>query len=883
MSTSEATGTRARSYATRPVHWLSDRTTGWIKSQYSVGDPRAIGGMLLATVIVYAILGGITFYAVAAVIPIGMNAVMWGAIVSGAGFGAWNAYRARRHVKQRHRARRLREEGTTTAGGEAMGLITSHDTEAQKFATVTVVETTREGGGGVMKQADASPGQSIGRLAGLLSASDRRVRLNAAAALGTLTLDYPEEIRQHREAIFDAVERPETEIQIFAVQTLDVLTNDLNIPSDELSEYLDALETAINDDDHRVRAEACIALESIDDNRATDLLESVQDDSRAEVREEANTSLKNRRERGTSRPSASSSNDDAAPGDDLIQAPPDMGFSDIAGMEELKDTLRDRVIDPFTGTDAYEALDVGSENGLLLHGPPGTGKTYVAKCLAGELGINYLPGGIGSIESKYIGEGVENIGEMFDQAHRNQPCLVFLDEFDALAGKRSDSTQQSDEQKQVNQLLQELSEVEADDDILVVAATNNPDQIDSAMLRTGRFDSKIEVPKPDGEARVAIFKHHLNAKIEDNPNVDVEGELVRQTTGCTASDMERIATNADRIAAKRQSNAPTDTEMGTDDGHTRESEGESESDSPNDTTITPDGGQGSVSGMGGQATPVVRWQEIEQAIEEVTRERGSVGRFSQRPPDMDFADVAGMEALKDELREKVIGPLESPEMFEEFGVSVENGFMLYGPPGTGKTHITKCLAGELDVTYLTANAGDLVSKWIGEGAENVQRMFEEARQNQPSLVFVDEIDALATSRGHHQTKSERQMVNQFLDEISRIHDEDADVIVIGATNRLGDVDDAIVRSGRLGEQIEVPPPDAEARRLIFEQHLDAPREDLDLDRIATLTEGFVASDMERLAETAAREALRRTRESGERTPVLQVDVEDAIEHIESRQ
>lgn len=881
MSTTETTDTReevsdsqATSYATRPFHRFSDVTTGWIKSQYGKRSSKGTVATLFFAVVVYAVLGGVVLYTISLTGLIGMNVVIFGGIISGVGFGAWSGYRAYRHIKQRRRVYSIRDNKSVAAGGEAMRYITSGDVETQKYATATVVDTVRNGSsGGVMKQSDIPAEEAISQLIELIKSPNRQVRLNASAALGVLALDYPKETHQHREIIFNAIRQRDTELQINALGILYSLIRGRTIEPSEQQEYFNSLETAIHDEDHRVRVKACIALGAIDGDRAKDLLKEAQNDSRGEVREHANEALKQRRKAEMNRPNASASTDDESdPDNDLIQEPPDMGFDDIAGMDELKTTLRDRVIDPFTGEDAYAELDVASESGILLYGPPGTGKTYIAECLAGELGINYLPAGVGSVESKYTGEGVENIREMFDQAHYSQPCLIFLDEFDALAGDRSDSTQQSNEQKQVNQLLQEFSDLESDDDILVIAATNNPDQIDDAMLRTGRFDSKIEVPKPDGEARWGIFDHHLTAEIETDDGTNIRDEFIRQTNGCTASDMERIAENTIRIAAKRQTETP---KSGT----------ETEDVSPlgEEDSGYADIGEDADGGEGEPSTPTIQWRDVEQAIEEVTSEQGNVGQFTQQPPDMDFTDVAGMNALKDELQENVIDPLESPELFEEFGVSVENGFMLYGPPGTGKTHIAKCLAGELGVTYIQADAGDLTSKWIGEGAKNVQQMFEEARQNQPSLVFIDEIDALATSRSQSQSKSERQMVNQFLDEISTNHDEDADVIVIGATNRLNDVDDALIRSGRLSEKIEIPPPDAEARAGIFEQHLDAPQEDLNRERIAALTDGFVASDMERLAETAARNALKRTRESGEKTPVSQSDVEDAITHIKNRQ
>lgn len=257
-------------------------------------------------------------------------------------------------------------------------------------------------------------------------------------------------------------------------------------------------------------------------------------------------------------------------------------------------------------------------------------------------------------------------------------------------------------------------------------------------------------------------------------------------------------------------------------------------------------------------------------------------KFVGQPPDLNFDDVAGMKDLKETLKETIIKPLGQPELFEEYGIGVEQGFLLYGPPGTGKTYITKCLAGELDISYISATAGDLVSKWIGEGAQNVQEMFKEARANQPCLIFIDEIDALATDRGlGNQQKSERQMVNQFLGELSASHDANDDVIVIGATNRLDAVDDAMLRTGRLGKTIKVPPPDGTARIGILKQHLKAPTEPLNIDRIRRITEGLVSSDIEQIATTAARQAITRTNhsESG-KSPVTQKDIEEATTSIQ---
>ncbi len=503
----------------------------------------------------------------------------------------------------------------------------------------------------------------------------------------------------------------------------------------------------------------------------------------------------------------------AETGPQFVSEPPAKDFSDVAGMEALKEELRNTIIEPFHGNDIYAKYGVGSDSGILFHGPPGTGKTYLANCLAGELGLNYISVNVGDLDSQWVGAGVGNIKRVFDEAWANQPSLVFIDEIDAIGSDRSESTLHNESQKMVNQLLQELSQIEPHDDILVIGATNHTESMDSALLRTGRFDAKIEIPPPDAEAREAIFHQHLTAPSEA---IDSE-EFRRATRGMVASDMEMLARRAALAAAKREQQT---------------------------------GQEG-----------VVRQEDVFDAIEGIADQQGTIGEFVQRPPDRTFADVAGMADLKETLRRVVSEPLMNPTAHEEYGLGIENGILLYGPPGTGKTYIATSLAGELGITYISAKAGDLVSKWIGEGAENVQQMFEEARVAQPCLVFIDEIDALATDRSSgRQQKSERQMVNQFLEELSQLSEEGEQVIVIGATNRREDIDSAMLRTGRFTEQIEVPPPDAEARVAIGQLHLAAPHEELDWEAIAAQTEGFVASDMKAIAQRAARSAMERARD-----------------------
>lgn len=238
---------------------------------------------------------------------------------------------------------------------------------------------------------------------------------------------------------------------------------------------------------------------------------------------------------------------------------------------------------------------------------------------------------------------------------------------------------------------------------------------------------------------------------------------------------------------------------------------------------------------------------------------GMSGQYVTKPPDIDFDDVAGFDSLKQELHERVIDPLEEPEKYERYGLSVENGFLLHGPPGTGKTYLSKALAGELDINYVGVKGSDIISKWLGEGTQNVAQLFEEARDHQPCLIFIDEIDALTPERTTgNQHQDQTQIVNQFLEEISDVNESDADIVIIGATNRRDRIDNAMLRSGRLSVQVEVSKPGPKTRVAIFDVHLDAPRAaGLDAKRIADQSNGLTAADMEQVANEAARSAMRR--------------------------
>jgi len=510
--------------------------------------------------------------------------------------------------------------------------------------------------------------------------------------------------------------------------------------------------------------------------------------------------------------------------DSLVDPSPDHGFGEVGGMSELKDRLRHTVVRPLANPERFEEYGLGVVNGVLLHGPPGCGKTYVTRALAGELGHAFIEVSPADVTSKYMGEPAQKIEDVFAIARANAPCLLFIDEIDGIAGDRDgEGATNTSEQQQVNQLLTELEGID-EEEVVVVGATNLLEDVDPAIRRSGRFDERVEVPPPDADARREILRLHLAGR----PQVDtLELEpVVERTVGYAASDLELLAENAARTALEED--APIGQE------HLEAALAETPSSIEDWVGISHE-----------QGTHIVQPEGVDL----------SAASLVEAEVDRTFADVGGMAELKDRLRETVVEPLANPEAYEEYGLDVLTGLLLYGPPGCGKTYLAGALAGEVGHAFLEVSPADLASKWMGEPAQNVADLFEIAHANAPCILFLDEIDAIAGARGGMQT-SQQQMVNQLLTELETLDGED--VVVVGATNLLEDVDSAIRRSGRFDERVEVPPPDAEARREILQVHLaDRPvGDDIDWESVVEGTEGYAASDVELLAENAARNAFR---------------------------
>lgn len=748
--------------------------------------------------------------------------------ITGLSIPLYSFWKARGDVKDIKQTHQYVQRPTPSNALQARSYLSSFDDQARFNAVKTIDQACQNAPGKIVKSLSDNTTVLIGEMVELLYDDNSNIRDEAASVIAWFARDYPEAVAPYADTLVEAMtfsgERIKGELAI-------ALGSVANVERDRLEEFADAMEPAVMDEDPEVRNAAAMSLSNLPCERTEAHLERLAEDNHPEVRETAQQVLAELRGQTPTQGEEGRSAGETADAPTFIQEPPDIDFGDIAGMDNLKEKLHANVIDPFqSDSEVYDEFDVKSESGILFHGPPGTGKTYIARCVAGELGANYAEIKVSDIQSKWIGEGVENIGALFEEAKAHAPAVVFIDEIDALAASRSGGNNIHEDQKRmVNQLLQELEAVDADDGVVVIAATNLIQDVDSAIRRPGRFDSKIEIPKPDETDRWAIFEHSLPVE----PEQINRREFLRRTSGFSASELVAVSDRATRQAANRKKETGEETHITHDD--------------------------------------------VMKAIESISDERGQTGEFITDPPESSFVDVIGMDGVKEELRSRIIEPLEHPDQFEKYGISVENGFLLHGPPGTGKTFLAKSLAGELGINFIHVKAGDLVSKFVGEGAKNVQAMFEEARANQPTLIFIDEIDALATDRGANQTKSERQMVNQFLEELTEISDSDDRVIVIAATNRPDDVDDAMLRAGRLGSTIEVYPPESDTLAEMFLAKLEAPCEEVDHAWLARQLEGLVPSDIERLTTNAAREAMTRARDEGGPDAVTKADIASAVD------
>jgi transitional endoplasmic reticulum ATPase len=489
-----------------------------------------------------------------------------------------------------------------------------------------------------------------------------------------------------------------------------------------------------------------------------------------------------------------------------VQDPQELpDFQDVGGMAALKQETRDSI--GLLLQHPEDAERYGIEwNGILLYGPPGVGKTFFAGAIAGEYDMNFIHVSTGDLVASIVGQSARNIEKAFDTALDHLPCLLFFDEFDSVAQRRDQHPDQ-EARRTVNQLLTSLEAHRGERQLLVMAATNSIEHLDPAVIRPGRFDRHIRIDLPDAEARREI----LRVELEERPvteAIDLE-DLVRRTEGMTPAAIEKIV----EIAAMDVFRRATET-------------GEQ-------LRLDKAALLSAIERHGGEDRPTVEHWTWDSLV---------------LPPSTK-AELQQLQAV-----------IEDPESARRFGVEPPSGLLLAGPPGTGKTTVAKVLAAQARCSFYPVSGADVMSKWVGESERNIRQLFERARANRPSIVFIDEIDAIAGRRGDIEIHDSQ--VNQLLSEIDGIAGQRG-LFVIGATNRPDQIDPALLRGGRLSRTIVLGLPDEDGRLALLRMYTTRmPTVDVDLQGLAQATGGFSPADLKALTQEAALAAMARQRAEG---------------------
>jgi transitional endoplasmic reticulum ATPase len=495
-------------------------------------------------------------------------------------------------------------------------------------------------------------------------------------------------------------------------------------------------------------------------------------------------------------------------------------YEDIGGLKDELQRLRETIELPLRHPELFQKLGIEPPKGVLLYGPPGTGKTLIAKAVASESGAHFISIAGPEVISKYYGESEQRLREVFEEARENAPSIIFIDELDSIAPRREEVTGEV-ERRVVAQLLTMMDGLEERGQVVVIGATNRVDAIDAALRRPGRFDREIEIGVPGEPDRIDILKIHTRGMpLAEDVSLDI---LSKQTHGFVGADIAALAREAAIRALRRYL--------------------------PEELSEHLDA----------EEIPPEVLDTLKVYASDFRSAQRDVGPSAMREVMLEVShvkwqNVGGLESAKIEVREAIELPLTDRQKFEDIGIQPPHGILLYGPPGTGKTLIAKAVASESGANFIPVRGPQLLSKWVGESERAVREVFKKARQVAPSIIFFDEIDALAPARG---TSSDSHVsdnvLNQILTEMDGL-EELKDVVVMGATNRPDIVDPALLRAGRFDRLVYIGEPTLEDRKKIIGIHLRfMPLEGSSLDEIVQLAERFTEDALGELAEQLGRD------------------------------
>jgi transitional endoplasmic reticulum ATPase len=500
-----------------------------------------------------------------------------------------------------------------------------------------------------------------------------------------------------------------------------------------------------------------------------------------------------------------------------------VGYDDIGGCRKQLAQIKEMVELPLRHPSLFKAIGVKPPRGILLFGPPGTGKTLIARAVANETGAFFFLINGPEIMSKLAGESESNLRKAFEEAEKNAPAIIFIDEIDAIAPKR-EKTHGEVERRIVSQLLTLMDGLKQRAHVVVMAATNRPNSIDPALRRFGRFDREVDIGIPDATGRLEVLRIHTkNMKLADDVDLD---KIAAETHGFVGADLAALCSEA-ALQQIREKMELIDLE-----------DDQIDAEVLNSLAVSMDNFRWAL----GKSSP----SALRETVIEV--------------PNVTWSDVGGLENVKRELQEMVQYPVEFPEKFLKFGMTPSRGVLFYGPPGCGKTLLAKAIANECQANFLSIKGPELLTMWFGESEANVRDIFDKARAAAPCVLFFDELDSIAKARGGSVGDAggaADRVINQILTEMDGMGAK-KNVFIIGATNRPDIIDPAILRPGRLDQLIYIPLPDEPSRLAILKANLrKSPlAKDVSLEYLSSIAQGFSGADLTEICQRACKLAIR---------------------------